>query len=378
VQGAEVLAASIREPVAAGEILSEIVAARVTQGDLVAARSLQRRIDDPAYEAIAAGYIAIGEARAGKLDNARETARKVSRAQRAQAVGQLVSWLGERGETQSAVQIAGDIDDLTRRSGHVAKLALDTHRAGNASRAKDLFASALALATEDERRTREQLQARVQVARLMALAGYTSDATGILASVERDLAFVEGPDRDSIIESVARAYVRVDELEQAMTIGSSIQDGIGRALLIRDVAALQAAQGVSAEQIVQSNPVADPLARTAAQFGILAARLGQEATASSRATIEVARSEVAKIDDPLLPPPALASLAAASVRAGAPALGGEIFTELLAAAARIDRPDRRALAYVRAASALNDRLMFLGRPANEAERCSEPRDCDSR
>lgn len=378
VDNAVVLADSIREPAAAGEILSELVATKVSQGDLVTARSIQRRIDDREYSAIAGGYLAIGEARAGRLDRARETVKRVPRSQRPQAAGQLISWLGERGETQAALQVAGDIDDPIRRSSHIARLALDTQRSGNAAKARDLFGTALKLATDESRESREQFLARIQVARLMAVAGYTSDSAGALQLVERDLSSVEGKDRDLILEALARAHVRSGALDRALTVGASIQDRISRALLIRDIAALQAADGLSPEKIVQLNPVEDPLAVTAAQFGILAARLGRETTPSARATIEAARREVARIDDPLLPPPALASLAAASVRAGAPSLGGEIFDELLTAASRIERPDRRALAYVRAANALNDRLMFLGRPANEPANCGEQTDCESR
>jgi hypothetical protein len=376
-QTAAALAASIREPTAAGEILSELVATRVSQGDLIEGRAIQRRIDDRDYSAIAEGYIAIGEARAGKLDRARAIVKSVPRSQRPQATGQLISWLGERGETQSAIQIAGDIDDPMRRANHLARLALDTQRSGNPAKAKELFAAALELATKRTREPRE-LVARIQVARLMALAGYTSDATGTLQLVERDLASVQGKDRDLVLEALARAYVRLDVLDRAWAVGAAIQDRISRALLIRDIAALQAARGMSADKIVQLNPTEDPLAGTAAQFGILAARLGREAVPPLRATIEAARRGVARIDDPLLPPPALASLAAASVRAGAPALGREIFAELLAAGSLIERPDWRALAYVRAANALNDRLMFLGRPADEADRCGDQPDCESR
>ena len=378
VRNAEALAASIRELGAEGEILSEIVATKVSQGDLAAAQAVQRRIHDRAYAAIALAYVAIGEARAGKLDRAREIVKGVPRSQRSQAIGQLIAWLGERGETQAALQLAGDVDDSMRRSNHVARLALDTHRGGNAVRARELFSSALRLAADEKSEPREQLLARIQVARLMALAGYVSEAAGTLQLVERDLATVHGKDRDLILEALARAYVRSGALDRALSVGASIQDRISRALLIRDVAALQAAAGVSAQQIAQLDAVPDPLGTTAAQFGILAARLGRGTTPAARATIEAARREVARIDDPLLPPPALASLAAASVRAGAPSLGSEIFEELLTAAERIERPDWRALAYVRSANALNDRLMFLGRPAGDADRCSEQTDCEAR
>lgn len=364
-KAAETLATAIREPEAAGEILSEIVAAKAVQRDAVGARATQRRIRDRHYAAVALAYMAIAEARDGKWRVARDTVLKVPRTERGRAIGQLVDWLVERGDASSALDLAGEVEDLIRRAVIVAKLALDAHRNGRRDRARELFAAAVKLAGDAHTGARERSTALVQIARMQGLAGLQDDARTSLQRAADELTSLNAKDRDVGLEAAARTYLRLGDTTMALRTGLPIEDRIGRALLLRDLAAASVVDGVATE--IPGRPWAeDPLANAAVHFGVLGALLGKPG-GDARASIEAARAQIGRIDDPTLPPAALASLAAASVRIGDTDLGREIFSELQTAAARIARPDQRAIAYLRAANALNDRLLFLGKPADEQD-----------
>ena len=70
VAGAQQTAATIREREAKSEILRQIVAISAARGELARARDMLRDIDDPFYQALAAGDIAVAEVRAGRNDRA--------------------------------------------------------------------------------------------------------------------------------------------------------------------------------------------------------------------------------------------------------------------------------------------------------------------
>lgn len=378
VQSAESLAAAIRDTDAAGEILSEIVATKAVRRDAAGARATQRLIRDRHYAAVALAYMAIANARDGKWRAARDTVAKVPRAERGQAVGQLVDWLVERGDASSALDLAEEIDDPIRRSVIVAKLALDAHRNGRRDRSRELFSAALTLVSDSMVDGRARSHALLQIARMQTLAGLHADARESLRRVASGWASLAASDRDAVLEGAARGYLRLGDTAAALRIGLEIEDRIGRALLIRDLAA-SSVVNESADETLAGSWAEDPLADAAVQFGVLGAHLGTPDGSDARAIIAAARAHVARIDDPLLQPAALASLAAASVRAGDTALGRQIFGDLQMAAVKIERPDQRALAYVRAANALNDRLLFLGKPANEQDPCStDAVDCVTR
>jgi hypothetical protein len=77
------------------------------------------------------------------------------------------------------------------------------------------------------------------------------------------------------------------------------------------------------------------------------------------------------IDDAQLKPAAFSALAAASVTVGDIEGGWSIFQESLVAAESLPREEQRASAYVRIVSSLNDRLMFLGKPAPMEDKAGE-------
>jgi hypothetical protein len=77
---------------------------------------------------------------------------------------------------------------------------------------------------------------------------------------------------------------------------------------------------------------------------------------------------VRNIEEQQPKPAAFAALAAARVKTGDVEQGSAIFREALESADAIMRGEQRAAAYVDMVAALNDRLMFLGKPARAEQR----------
>src|SRR5262245_25048919 len=79
VAGAQQTANAIRDREAKSEILRQIVAISAARGELAPARDMLRDIDDPFYQALAAGDIAVAEVRAGRFDRAESMAGRARR-----------------------------------------------------------------------------------------------------------------------------------------------------------------------------------------------------------------------------------------------------------------------------------------------------------
>jgi hypothetical protein len=153
-----------------------------------------------------------------------------------------------------------------------------------------------------------------------------------------------------------------------------IDDRITRALLVRDIITLQS-DVTSATASATTAGFEDPLIETAAQFGVLGVELLRSGQPLSQETIDAARLAVRRIDDIQLKPAAFSALAVARIKSGDVEASQAIFDEALTAADAIARDDQRAAAYVRVVNALNDRLVFLGKPAATAR---EPERAESR
>ena len=95
---AQQTAASIREREAKSEILRALVAIAAAGGELANARDMLRDIDDPFYQALAAGDIAVAEVRAGRNDRAEAMVGRVRRADRAQIYGRVALARADKGD----------------------------------------------------------------------------------------------------------------------------------------------------------------------------------------------------------------------------------------------------------------------------------------
>ncbi len=93
-----------------------------------------RDIDDPFYQALAAGDIAVAEVRVGRNDRADAMAGRVRRADRAQVYGRIALARADKGDSSGAVETLQKIDDDLHRAAMQGRLAAARAVAGDAER----------------------------------------------------------------------------------------------------------------------------------------------------------------------------------------------------------------------------------------------------
>jgi len=365
VAGAQQTAATIREQEAKSEILRQIVAISAARGDLDAARDMLRDIDDPFYQPLAAGDIAVAEVRAGRYDKADAMVSRVRRADRAQVLGRIALARADKGDMNGAIETLQKIDDGLHRTVMQARLAATRAVEGDVDVSRKMFAAAmdgvLAHSGEAERRA----LTLAQIGRLQAVSGDSQSAVQTLTRALREAeSLPKSNQREDALDHIARGLARAGDSTGALQAALRMNDRVARALLVRDVVSMQT-NASSASASASAAEFGDPLIEAAAQFGVLGMQLLRTSSPLSPETIESARRAVRNIEEKQPKPAAFAALAAARVKTGNLEQGASIFQEALAAADAIPRNDQRAAAYVDMVTALNDRLMFLGKPVGE-------------
>jgi tetratricopeptide (TPR) repeat protein len=365
VAGAQQTAAAIREQQAKSEILRQIVAISAARGELTAARDMLRDIDEPFYQALAAGDIAVAEVRAGRNDKADAMVSRVRRAERAQVQGRIAVARADKGDMKGAVETLQKIADDLHRAVMQARLAATRAVEGDLDTSRKMFAAAIASVEARSGEPDRRALTFAQIGRLQAVSGDRESAVPTLNRALREAEGLErGERREETLDHIARGLARAGDSAGALRAALRMTDRIARALLVRDVVTMQT-NADSASAAASAAEFSDPLIDAAAQFGVLGMQLLRATTPLSQETIEAARRAVRNIEEQQAKPAAFAALAAARVKTGDVEQGSAIFKEALEAADEIARSDQRAVAYVDMVAALNDRLMFLGKPAGE-------------
>jgi|SoiMetStandDraft_2_1073263.scaffolds.fasta_scaffold27155_2 tetratricopeptide (TPR) repeat protein len=365
IAAAQQIAAAIREREAKSEILRRLVAISAASGNLANARDLLRDIDDPFYQALAAGDIAVAEVRLGHDDRADAMPGRVRRADRAQVYGRIALARADKGDLSGAAATLQKIDDELHRAAMQGRLAATRAVAGDGEGAKRLFETAIASVETFPNEPERRALTLAQVGRLQALSGDRTAAVQTLARALREAEKLEkGDQREDTLDHVARGLARAGDSAAALQTALRMNDRVARALLVRDVVTMQT-NADSSSAAASAAEFDDPLIEAAAQFGVLGMQMLRATTPLSQETIDAARSAVRKIDEKQPKPAAFAALAAARVKTGGVDQGTSIFKEALEAADAISRSDQRAAAYVDMMAALNDRLMFLGKPVTD-------------
>jgi hypothetical protein len=250
-------------------------------------------------------------------------------------------------------------------------MAAERALAGDRDGAREWFAAAIDLAYGSDH-GRHRALTLAQLGRLQAASGESSDARETLARARIDAGrLARGEERDDTFDYIARGQARAGDAKGAIESAAEIDERITRALLVRDIITLQP-DATSGTASATAAGFDDPLIETAAQFGVLGVELLRSGQPLSEETIDAARLAVRRIDDIELKPAAFSALAVARIRSGDVEASRSIFEEGLAAADAIERNDQRAAAYVRVVNALNDRLVFLGKPAAAAHGQQQP------
>lgn len=365
VAAAQQTAATIRDRDAKSEILRQIVAISAARGELAAPREMLRDIDDPFYEALAAGDIAVAEVRAGNNDRANAMASRVRRAERPQVFGRIALARADKGDMKGALETLQKVDDDLHRAVMQGRLAASRGVEGDTDVSKKMFAAAIASVEAHSGDPDRRALTFAQIGRLQAVSGDNQSAVPTLARALREAEGLErGDKREDTLDHIARGLARAGDSAGALQTARRMNDRVARALLVRDVVTMQT-NADTTSAAASAAEFADPLIDAAAQFGVLGMQMLRATTPLSQETIEAARRAVRKIEEQQPKPAAFAALAAARVKTGDAAQGSSIFEEALESAAAIARSDQRAAAYVDMVAALNDRLVFLGQPARD-------------
>lgn len=365
VAAAQQTAATIRDRDAKSEILRQIVAISAARGELAAPREMLRDIDDPFYEALAAGDIAVAEVRAGNNDRANAMASRVRRAERPQVFGRIALARADKGDMKGALETLQKVDDDLHRAVMQGRLAASRGVEGDMDVSKKMFAAAIASVEAHSGDPDRRALTFAQIGRLQAVSGDNQSAVPTLARALREAESLErGDKREDTLDHIARGLARAGDSAGALQTALRMNDRVARALLVRDVVTMQT-NADTTSAAASAAEFADPLIEAAAQFGVLGMQMLRATTPLSQETIEAARRAVRKIEEQQPKPAAFAALAAARVKTGDAAQGSSIFQEALESADAIVRSDQRAAAYVDMVAALNDRLVFLGQPARD-------------
>jgi tetratricopeptide (TPR) repeat protein len=368
VAGAQQTAAAIREREAKSEILRQIVAISAARGELAAARDMLRDIDEPFYQALAAGDIAVAEIRAGHKDKAEGMASRVRRTDRSQVYGRIALARADKGDMQGALETLRKVDDDLYRAVMQGRLAATRAVEGDVDTSRKMFATAIASVEAHSGDPERRALTFAQIGRLQAVSGDRESAVPTLTLALREAEGLERSDgREDTLDHIARGLARAGDLTGALQAALRMNDRVARALLVRDVVTMQT-NADSASASASAAEFQDPLIEAAAQFGVLGMQMLRATTPLSQETIEAARRAVRNIEEKQPKPAAFAALAAARVKTGDVEEGSSIFKEALEAADAIARSDQRAAAYVDMVTALNDRLVFLGKPVNSEQK----------
>lgn len=371
---AQTTAGRIREAGAKGEVLSQIVALQSARGELEDARKTLRGIDDPFYFTTASGDIAVAEVRRGNLAQARTLAARVRRAGRSDVYGRIALAQVDKSDLNGATATLQKIDDEMHRAVVQGRIAVARAMAGDTATSRQLFASAVAMVEGAKTKSPRQVMALAQLARLHVAVAENATAREMLKRARTMAIRLDpGTQREEALDYIARGQARMGDTSEALATALEMSDRVACALLVRDVVTSQS-DVTSATASISTASFTDPLIAAAAQFGVLGVELLKSGQPVLAGTIDAVRDAVRKMDDMQLKPAAFSALAAARVKTGDAQASQLIFEESIAAAESIARKDQRAAAYVRVVNALNDRLMFLGRPAQTVtEKTERPR-----
>lgn len=362
---AQALVPRIRDKEVRSEVSRQIVAALSADGDIEAATKMLPDITDPYYSTVAHGDVAVAHVDKGDIAGANAVAAGARRVSRNEVYGRIALARAATGDVAGARQSLRKIDDPLQRATAQGRVALQRIDQGDDATARELLSPAIDAVQASKAKPDLKLLPTAQLARWQALAGDRKAASETLRRTRREAEQLPpGTARDDLLDYIARSQARAGDVRDAIDAAKNINDRVSRALLVRDAVSLQP-DATSASAAAWAKEFADPLVDTAAQFGVLSLQSFRTGQPLSLDTIDAARVAVRKINDRELKPAAFAALAAARVKAGDLAGSREIFHEALASAESLPRSEHRAAACVRIVNALNDRLMFLGRPAGE-------------
>lgn len=340
-----------------GQALRIIAILQAADGDFTAALITARSIQHGPSNALALGDVAAALAGEGNVTEAQLLAVRIRPAEyRARALVQVAAAQAAAGDIQGALKATEQIDDRLEQAQALARVA-SVYAERRPSESRALFERAVTLARRARGRgiAPRRCDALIEIARAQIAANEYSGARATLQSALQQLSRLKTSEQAVRLSRIAPLQARAGDFPQAYATAMRAEDGSLRPLLVRDIAAIQAQRGETSAAVQLIRTLNNPLSSAAALFGVLRVQLQMGDAEGMRETLAIAIETVRQIVPPELRAGALASLAAAHVRAGELDVGRELFVEAMSSAERADPGAQQTSMYARIGDAVADR-----------------------
>ncbi len=365
-------------------VLVAVINLQIGSGDIAAALTNARRLSTSIAREQMLRRIAQGQARLGKLSDARATVAAIGdEGIRAIASADVAGALADIGNSDSiviAIDMASRIHSKSERDSAYVYIALVQAASGSFNgavstldRVKDPASRALGFArlatlrahAEDsvnaeallKRAITDLPRKRTAPGKSLALSeiAVAQIATGQKPAARVTLQqALQADGRGPGSEAIARLQARAGDIASALNTAMQVSDDATRALLIHDITTAQAEAGDVSGARATAQALTDARLQVPAWFGIIGVQVAAGDTAGARESVQIAQQSARAIEEADYRAQALAAVAATHVKLVDVPSGWSSFQEAIAAAQSLDQDAARSAAFANVAEPFHD------------------------
>ena len=365
-------------------VLAASINLQITSGDFLPALGNARRVSAVATREQMLRRIAQGQARQGKLSDARATVSAIKdEGTRAIASADVAHALADVGNSDSiaiAIEMAGAIRNRSERDSAYVYISLVQGVSGDFNgavstlgRVKEPAPRALGFARLATLRAQadDSVNADALLKRAISELPHKRSAPGKslalceiavaqIATAQKPAArsslqqALQADGRGPGLEAIARLQARAGDIAGATTTAMQAGDDATRALLIHDITAAQAESGDISGARSTAQSLSDARLQVPAWFGIIGVQAAAGDHAGARNSVQMAQQEVRAIDEGEYRAQALAAIAAAHVKLVDVPSGWSSFQEAIGLARSLDESVARSAAFANVAEPFHD------------------------
>ena len=365
-------------------VLVAVINLQIGSADIPAALANARRLSTSGAKEQTLRRIAQGQARLGKLSDARATIAAIKdEGIRTVASADVAGALADIGNSDSiamAIDMAHDIHSKSERDSAYVYISLVQAASGSLNgavatlgRVKDPASRALGFARLATLRAQadDVVNADALLKRAIADLPRKRAAPGkSLALCEIAVAQISTGQkpaaRDTLqqalqangqapgLEAIARLQARAGDIAGALSTAMQVGDDATRALLIHDITTAQAEAGDVSGARTTAQSLTDARLQVPAWFGLIGVQTAARDQAGAKDSVQMAQQGARAIDETEYRAQALAAVAAAQVRLFDVSSGWSSFQEAVAAAQLLDKSTARAATFANIAEPFHD------------------------
>jgi tetratricopeptide (TPR) repeat protein len=365
-------------------VLVAVINLQIGSGNIPAALANARRLATSVAREQMLRRIAQGQARLGKLSDARATVAAIEdEGMRAIASADVAGALADIGNSDSvamAIDMASNIHSKSERDAAYVYISLVQAASWNlndavatlgrvkepASRALGFARLATLRAQADDSDNAETLLKRAiaELPRKRAAPGksvaLSEIAVAQIATGQKPAAratlqqALQADGRRPGPEAIARLQARAGDIAGALSTAMQVSDDATHALLIHDITTAQAEAGDVSGARATAQALTDARLQVPAWFGIIGVQTAAGDQVGAKDSVQMAQQEARAIDETEYRAQALAAVAAAHVKLGDVPSGWSSFQEAVATADLIDQAPARSAAFANIAEPFHD------------------------